>query len=162
VRAEWTALVDAVTQSSVEAQPAVHPALVAHLASEAPLPTSPIDPNRRLLLFFRRRVWGWARGAFTLVMRAAQQRRVKASSRPPVPVSPQSGLTVQLPSAPALPSGLGPAVPMLGTVSRPAGDRTDASSADLLLAARSGPGRQLAQLPSSNRHPRSDQAAFGR
>jgi len=34
VRAEWTRLLDAVTQSSVEAQPAVHPALVAHLASE--------------------------------------------------------------------------------------------------------------------------------
>ncbi len=113
VRAEWARLLGAVTQSSAEAQAPAHPALVAHLATEAPLPSSPIDPNRRLLLFLGVVFGVGMGGAFTLVMRAAQQRRVKASSRPPQPISPRTGLTAQLPSAPALPSRLGPAVPVV-------------------------------------------------
>lgn len=121
VRAEWARLLEAVAQSSAEAQSPVRPALVAHLALEAPLPRSPIDPNRQLLLFLGA-VFGVGLGAaFTLSTRASQQRRVKSSSRPPTQIPPQTGLTVQLPSAPALPSGLGPAVPLLAQpVSKPA------------------------------------------
>ncbi len=109
LRAEWKRLIDAVTQASADAQTQAHPTLVARIAAEASLPGAPIDPNRPLLLFFGV-VFGVGLGsAFTLVVRTAQQRRSK-SSRPPKPASPQLGLTVQVPAAPAVPSGLGPPV----------------------------------------------------
>ena len=110
LHAEFKRLLDAVVQSSSESQSQPRPALVARVAAEASLPRSPIDPNRPLLLFFGV-VFGAGLGAaFTLVMRAAQQRRSK-SSRPPKPGPSQVGLTVHLPAAPAVPSGLGPPVP---------------------------------------------------
>ena len=118
LRAEWKRLIDAVTQASTDAQPQARPTLAARIAAEASLPGAPIDPNRPLLLFFGV-VFGAGLGtAFTLVMRTAQQRRTK-SSRPPKPASPQLGLTVQLPAAPAVPSGLGPPVPAPATPQLP-------------------------------------------
>ena len=110
LQAEWKRLLDAVSESSADGPSPSPPLLVARIVSEAPLPSSPIDPNRPLLLFFGVVFGGGLGTAFTLVVRAAQQRRTK-SSRPPNPAPPQVGLTVQLPAAPALPSGLGPAVP---------------------------------------------------
>jgi Mrp family chromosome partitioning ATPase len=111
VRAEWKRLLEAVTQTSSDAQTQVRPALVARLASQAVLPSSPIEPNRRLLLFFGV-VFGVGLGAaFSLALRAAQQRRTK-SSRPPMPIPSQGALTVYLPSAPPLPSDVGPPVPV--------------------------------------------------
>ncbi len=103
LRAEWKQLLDSVTQAG-EAAPAPAPTLAARIVAEAPLPGSPIEPNRKLLLFFGF-VFGTGLGAaFTLVSRAAQQRRSK-SSRPPrpagVPVAP-----AEVPRAPAVPSEL--------------------------------------------------------
>jgi Mrp family chromosome partitioning ATPase len=109
LRAEWQRLLGAVTQSSAEPALPSRPALVARVAAEAPLPGSPIDPNRPLLLFFGVVFGGGLGAAYVLVARTAQQRRSK-SSRPPKPPS-QGALTVQLPAAPAVPSGLGPPVP---------------------------------------------------
>ena len=110
LRATWKHLLDAVTTTNRDgAEPAA--SLTARIVSIAPKPSSPIDPNRPLLLFFGV-VFGVGLGAaFTLVVRAAQQRRTK-SSRPPVPASvgapPQ---TVRMPPAPPVPSDLGPQVP---------------------------------------------------
>jgi Mrp family chromosome partitioning ATPase/uncharacterized protein involved in exopolysaccharide biosynthesis len=109
LRAEWKRLLDGVTRSGADEPTQERPALVARIVAEAPLPTAPIDPNRPLLLFFGVVFGGGLGAAYTLVVRAAQQRRTK-SSRPPSPTA-QGGLTVQLPAAPPLPSGLGPAVP---------------------------------------------------
>ena len=109
LRAEWKRLLENVTQASAS-DPEPRPALVARIAAEAALPGSPIDPNRPLLLFFGVVFGGGLGSAFMLVMRAAQQRRSK-SSRPPTTASSPLGPTVQLPSAPPLPSDLGPAVP---------------------------------------------------
>ena len=121
VRAEWKRLLDVVTQSSTAAEIKAPNALVARLASAAPLPSSPIEPNRRLLLFFGA-VFGIGLGAaFALASRSAQMRRSNKSSRPPatagvqglpeVPAAAFGPQAVQVPSAPALPSGLGPPVP---------------------------------------------------
>jgi len=107
LRAEWRRLLAAVTKAGAEA-PVASPALLARIASLAPTPTAPIDPNRPLLLFFGVVFGGGLGTAFTLVARATQQRRTK-SSRPP-PAGPQA-LSVELPPAPAVPSGLGPSVP---------------------------------------------------
>jgi Mrp family chromosome partitioning ATPase len=110
LRGEWQRLLAAVTQSSAEPAPPPRPALVARVAAEAPLPGAPIDPNRPLLLFFGVVFGGGLGAAYVLVARSAQQRRSK-SSRPPVPLPSQGGLTVHLPAAPPIPSGLGPPVP---------------------------------------------------
>ena len=121
VRAEWKRLLEVVSQSSADVSKP-HPTLVARLATSAPPPGAPVDPNRRLLLFFGV-VFGLGLGsAFTLAVRAAQQRRHTKSGRPPIVAAPsgvsaQSGQTVQLPAAPPLPSGLGPAVPMMQPLS---------------------------------------------
>ena len=121
LRAEWKRLLELLSQSTAEAQVTARPAPVAHLASEAPLPSSPIDPNRPLLLFFGV-VFGLGLGAaYVFATANAQQRRHK-SSRPPeaqprahAPAQPPAhvGYTVQLPGAPPLPSGLGAPVPSL-------------------------------------------------
>jgi Mrp family chromosome partitioning ATPase len=122
VLAEWKRLLELVTQSTAQLE--THPAqtLVARLISEAPLPGSPLDPNRPLLLFFGLAFGTGLGSAYALVARAARQRRTKSSRPPPVAVAPQSqmGLTVQLPAAPALPSGLGPQVPTTPPKSNPA------------------------------------------
>ena len=111
LRAEWRRLLDAVSQSSADAGGQPRATLRARVLQEAPLPGSPIEPNRRLLLFFGV-VFGVGLGtAFTLAMRTQQQRRSK-SSRPAMPLPSQGGVTVHLPAAPPLPSGLGPAVPV--------------------------------------------------
>lgn len=110
LHAEFKRLLDAVVQSSSDTPSQPRPALVARIAAEASLPRSPIDPNRPLLLFFGVVFGAGLGGAFTLVMRAAQQRRSK-SSRPPKPAPSQVGVAVHLPAAPAVPSGLGPPVP---------------------------------------------------
>jgi len=108
LRAEWKRLLEAVTQASAEGQ-AASPALVARIVSRAAAPGSPIDPNRPLLLFFGVVFGGGLGAAYTLVVRATQQRRTK-SSRPP-PMAPQA-LNLHVPPAPAVPSGLGPSVPV--------------------------------------------------
>ncbi len=120
VRAEWKRLLDVVSQSSAEAELKKPNALVARLATAAPLPGSPIEPNRRLLLFFGG-VFGIGLGAaFTLASHSAQMRRTSKSSRAPAPSGAPPGygmqgltLPIHLPTAPPLPSGLGPPVPML-------------------------------------------------
>jgi len=107
LRAEWKRLLDAVTKVGAEGQ-VTAPSLVARVTTAAPVPSSPIDPNRALFLFFGVVFGGGLATAYTLVARATQQRRTK-SSRPP-PATPQA-LNVELPPAPAVPSGLGPSVP---------------------------------------------------
>ncbi len=110
LRAEWRRLLAVVTTGSSEAEKQVHPVLVARVVARAELPAAPIDPNRPLLLLFGV-VFGTGLGAaFTVVVRATQQRRTK-SSKPPAPS--QTTLTVQLPAAPAVPSGLVPVVPVV-------------------------------------------------
>ncbi len=130
VLAEWKHLLDAVTQSASDAQTEVRPTLLARLASSAALPSSPIEPDRRLLLFFGL-IFGVGLGAaFALAMRTPQERRSK-STRPPVPMqssppvispaaalSPQTGATMFFPAAPALPSGLDPTVRALPSSNR--------------------------------------------
>ncbi len=137
--AEWKRLLDAVAQSSTESANQPRASLVARVTQEATRPSSPIDPNRHLLLFFGV-VFGLGLGAaFTLVARSAQQRRNK-SSRPPRPgpaamaplgqasqpavglgpIPVQTGLTLQLPAMPAIPSDLGPAVPVTPVRALPA------------------------------------------
>ena len=126
VRAEWKRLLDVVSQSSAEADLNKPAELVARLASAAPLPGSPIEPNRRLLLFFGA-VFGIGLGAaFTLASRSAQMRRTSKSGRPTAPsgappvYAPQGfNLPMHLPTAPPLPSGLGPPVPGLAPVQPP-------------------------------------------
>ena len=115
VRAEWRRRLEAVTSSSLQAQAQTAPKLVARVATPAPLRSSPIDPNRPLLLFFGV-VFGTGLGAaFSLAARSAQRRRSK-SSRPPQPTSGASTQVMQVmpsvPAAPALPSALGPQVPI--------------------------------------------------
>jgi len=107
LRSEWKRLLEAVTKTAAEGEVSSAP-LVARIASVAPTPTAPIDPNRPLLLFFGVVFGGGLGSAYTLVARASQQRRTK-SSRPPPP-SPFAP-NVELPPAPAIPSGLGPSVP---------------------------------------------------
>ena len=107
LRAEWKRLLEAVTKVGAEAQVA-SPQLVARIATVAPVPAAPIDPNRPLLLFFGVVFGGGLGAAYTLVARATQQRRTK-SSRPPA-AGPQAS-NVDVPPAPAVPSGLGPRVP---------------------------------------------------
>jgi Mrp family chromosome partitioning ATPase/LPS O-antigen subunit length determinant protein (WzzB/FepE family) len=109
LRSEWQRLLESVTKAAAEGQVAAPP-LVARIASTAPTPSSPIDPNRSLLLFFGVVFGGGLGAAYTLVARAAQQRRTKSSRPPSSPVPP--ALNVELPPAPAVPSGLGPAVPV--------------------------------------------------
>jgi len=108
LHAEWKRLLDAVTKSGEEGQVAA-PALVARVTTAAPVPRGPIEPNRPLFLFFGVVFGGGLGAAYTLVGRAAQQRRTK-SSRPPT-VAPPQAPNVDVPLAPALPSGLGPSVP---------------------------------------------------
>jgi Mrp family chromosome partitioning ATPase len=109
LRAEWKRLLEVVTKSAAEGQVS-SPPLIARIASVAPAPTGPIDPNRPLLLFFGVVFGGGLAAAYTLVVRATQQRRTK-SSRPPSSLLPPA-LNVELPPAPAVPSGLGPSVPV--------------------------------------------------
>jgi len=107
LRAEWKRLLEAVTQSGAVGEVAA-PALAARVVTPAPVPNGPIEPNRPLFLFFGLVFGGGLGAAFTLVARAAQQRRNK-SSRPPA-ISPQAS-NVEVPPAPAVPTGLGPNVP---------------------------------------------------
>ncbi len=117
LRAEWKRLLEAVTKAGAEG-PAVSPPLVARVATPAPAPAGPIEPNRPLLLFFGV-VFGVGLGAaYTLVARAAQQRRTK-SSRPPPPL-PQP-VDVRVPPAPAVPSGLDGTRSVPRRVGRPCG-----------------------------------------
>lgn len=106
LRAEWKRLLEAMTK--VATGPVTSAPLQAKITTPAPTPSAPIDPNRTLLLFFGV-VFGAGLGtAYTLVARASQQRRTK-SNRPPS-VAPQPA-TIDVPPAPAVPSGLGPSVP---------------------------------------------------
>src|SRR6478609_4875333 len=82
LRAEWKRLLDAMTKVAA-AGSTVSPQLQARIATAAPIPNGPIDPNRPLLLFFGVVFGGGLGAAFALVARAAQQRRTK-SSRPPM------------------------------------------------------------------------------
>jgi Mrp family chromosome partitioning ATPase len=109
LRLEWRRLLEAVTNAAAEGQVA-SPPLLARIASVAPAPTGPIDPNRSLLLFFGAVFGGGLGAAYTLVARATHQRRSK-SSRPPASLRPQV-LNVEVPPAPPVPSGLGPSVPV--------------------------------------------------
>ncbi len=110
LHAEWKRLLDAVTQASAAGTAPSSPTLVARISRPAPTPSSPVDPNRPLLLFFGV-VFGVGLGsAFALLERAAQQRRAK-SSRPPATT--QAAASIQVPPAPPVPSGLGPSVPLL-------------------------------------------------
>ncbi|MEP7049302.1 MAG: hypothetical protein ABJB12_03075 [Pseudomonadota bacterium] len=122
LHAEWKRLLDAVTQSGTETAKQSHPTLVARITQPAKRPGSPIDPNRHLLLFFGV-VFGVGLGsAFTLVAHSAQQRRIKSTRPPGTPAATtlarksyppaQTGLIMQMPAMPALPSDLGPAVPV--------------------------------------------------
>jgi Mrp family chromosome partitioning ATPase len=111
LRAEWKRLLDVVTQSDADAATQARPTLVARIAADASLPGTPIDPNRPLLLFFGLVFGGGLGAAYILVVRAAQQRRAK-SSRPPKPAEPQVAHAVHMPAPPAVPTGLGPAVPV--------------------------------------------------
>src|SRR5450432_4776981 len=111
LRAEWKRLLDVVTQSDADAATQARPTLVARVAADASLPGTPIDPNRPLLLFFGLVFGGGLGAAYILVVRAAQQRRAK-SSRPPKPAEPQVAHAVHMPAPPAVPTGLGPAVPV--------------------------------------------------
>lgn len=107
LRTELRRLVEAVTKANSSAEPTLSATLRARVAATADAPKSPIDPNRPLLLFFGV-VFGTGFGvAYALVLRAAQTRRTK-SSRPPT-TAPTT--VVQMPPAPAVPTGLGPAVP---------------------------------------------------
>ncbi|HEY3253308.1 MAG TPA: hypothetical protein VGJ91_05150, partial [Polyangiaceae bacterium] len=108
LRVEWKRLLDAVTKAGAEG-PVSSPPLVARIATMAPAPSAPIEPNRSLLLFFGVVFGGGLAAAYTLVARAAQQRRTK-SSRPP-PAAPHA-VNIELPPVPAVPSGLGPSVPL--------------------------------------------------
>jgi len=110
LHSEWKRLLDAVSKSGAAAQGAA-PALTAKVATLAPTPSAPLEPNRPLLLFFGV-VFGAGLGAaFSLVTRATQQRRIK-TSRPPAPTA-QQALNFELPPAPAVPTGLGPNLPLL-------------------------------------------------
>ncbi|MEO7035165.1 MAG: hypothetical protein ABI548_14705 [Polyangiaceae bacterium] len=120
LRAEWKTLLAAVTRANAAANAPAGPQLIAKVTRAALLPTSPIDPNRRLLLFFGL-VFGIGLGAtFALSMQAAQQRRPK-SSRPPKPTEVLARIPVPIPvpAAPLLPSGLGPAVPLTPRLANP-------------------------------------------
>lgn len=108
LRAEWKQLLEAVTKASADG-PVASPQLVARVATVAPPPTAPIDPNRPLLLFFGAVFGGGLGAAYTLVARATQQRRSKSSRPPPAVTTP--AFDFELPPAPAVPSGLGPSVP---------------------------------------------------
>jgi Mrp family chromosome partitioning ATPase len=111
LKSQWKILLDALTQSNALADSAVTPTLSGRLVSAALLPSSPVDPNRRLVLFFGV-VLGLGLGAtFTVGVRAVQQKRPKSDS-PPAPVATQGALPPPMLSAPALPSGLGPEVPV--------------------------------------------------
>ena len=114
VRAEWRRRLEAVTSSSLQAQTQTAPELVARVALPAPLRGSPIDPNRPLLLFFGV-VFGTGLGAaFSLAARSAQRRR-STSNRPPQLTPRQDARASSLqsvPAPPALPSALGPQVPI--------------------------------------------------
>ena len=101
LRAEWKRLLDAMTKAAA-AGPATAPQLQARIATAAPTPSSPIEPNRPLLLFFGVVFGGGLGAAYTLVARASQQRRTK-SSRPPL-AAPHL-VNVEVPPAPAVPSG---------------------------------------------------------
>ncbi|HKO48386.1 MAG TPA: hypothetical protein VJV79_11710 [Polyangiaceae bacterium] len=107
LRAEWKRLLEAVTKAGAEGQP-VSPPLVARIATVAPLPGGPIDPNRPLLLFFGVVFGGGLGAAYALVARATQQRRTKSSRPPPAGMY---AANLEVPPAPAVPSGLGPSVP---------------------------------------------------
>jgi Mrp family chromosome partitioning ATPase len=107
LRAEWRRLLEAMTKVAA-AGPVTAAPLQARIATAAPAPSAPIDPNRPLLLFFGV-VFGCGLGVtYTLVARASQQRRTKSSR--PQQVAPQL-VNVEVPPAPAVPSGLGPSVP---------------------------------------------------
>jgi Mrp family chromosome partitioning ATPase len=140
LRAEWLRLLEAVTKAAA-AGPVASPPLLARIASIAPAPASPIDPNRPLLLFFGVVFGGGLGAAYALVVRATQQRRTK-SSRPPSSLLPPA-LDVELPPAPAVPSGLGPSVPVY--------QPPQASSAPPIVPV---PQRQISSSPPA--------AAFGR
>lgn len=115
LRAEWKRLLAAVTDSSSEHAVTPPATLVARIATPAVKPSSPIEPNRRLLLFFGV-VFGVGLGsAFTLAVRAAQQRRSSKSSRPPA--KPSAEAELPLPSPSAVP-GLGFTAPLLPSSSR--------------------------------------------
>src|SRR6185369_14696066 len=107
LRTEWKRLLEAMTKVAAEG-PVTATQLQARIATAAPTPSAPIDPNRPLLLFFGVVFGGGLGVAYTLVARASQQRRTK-SSRPPAAM-PQL-VNVEVPPAPAVPSGLGPSVP---------------------------------------------------
>jgi Mrp family chromosome partitioning ATPase len=107
LRAEWKRLLDAMTKVAA-AGTMTAPQLQARIATAAATPSAPIDPNRPLLLFFGVVFGGGLGAAYTLVARASQQRRTK-SSRPPLAA--QQLINVEVPPAPAVPSGLGPSVP---------------------------------------------------
>ena len=111
LRSEWKRLLEGLVKTS-EAERPSSPQLVARIAMTAPRPSSPIEPNRPLLLFLGVVFGGGLGIAFVLVARAAQQRRSKSSRPPPVSVpAAMHGLTVRLPKAPPVPSALGPSVP---------------------------------------------------
>ncbi len=113
-RAEWQRLLSEVTDSGAVAQASTQ-SIVARVVKHAPPPGAPIDPNRPLLLVFGL-IFGSGFGAiFTLLSRAGQQRRAK-SSRPPGLA--KGSATLHLPVAPAVPTRLGPSVPMLGAAPR--------------------------------------------
>ncbi|HEY4106991.1 MAG TPA: hypothetical protein VGM44_23990, partial [Polyangiaceae bacterium] len=147
LRAEWKRLLDAVSKSATDTPEPASPALVARVAAEATLPSSPIDPNRRLLLFFGVVFGGGLGTAFTLVARAAQQRRTK-SSRPPKPAPSQGALTMQLPAAPPVPTDLGPAVPPAPKLLAP-----QAARGAMQVAANGAPIVPLQQRPISSNPP---------
>ncbi len=141
LRAEWKRLLEAMSASSAEAQAQVHPTVQAHVAMVATEPSTPLEPNRHLILFLGA-VFGSGLGtAFALASRAAQQRRSKSSRPPPrgmqpappaqapqppamqsapwaaAPAGPSPTQLaavpeIRVPVAPALPSGLGPSVPV--------------------------------------------------
>lgn len=146
VRAEWKRLLDAVAASN-DLPAEVAPALVARVVTEAPLPGWPIDPNRPLLLLFGV-VFGSGLGAaYTLVARAAQQRRTK-SSRPPQPAQAHAGnVTVKMPAAPGVPADL---VKAAGAPSAPAQVVAHVPAAPALPSNLGPPVAPVPQLPAAN------------
>ncbi|MFZ5892882.1 MAG: hypothetical protein ACOY0T_17610 [Myxococcota bacterium] len=118
VEAQWRKLVQAVSASERPANPNVT-ALTAALVTEAPLPTSPIEPNRKLILLIGFLTSLAAAGLVVIAQSAASSsssRRSRRRSSSTVRVSERGWKT---PTGSIAPDGRGATQPNYGSVAPP-------------------------------------------